>query len=495
MSRMRCFSPAAIAVALVMTGASAKADDPVMTLWQKDVRLRPPGVYECGNTLFVTVRIPLATGDDSEEKELEASAAAHDALVKWAWEKTAPKRAASADNSAPGVRRAKNLVMSSSILSRMRNWRVSAHMREFVDAKARDAIVLGQAFDKDALVTSIPASFSEPNDQIDWRSGLSSVIPQKLSQPIDFDFFQSIGACDALVAADDSIPNFPQWDGADFPARLESFLKTSIRNDATCVDLLLPYYREHAATIRDEAQEVLHPVRATNTIVRARPGKCSTNITFSVSTNLLQATGGLPPARRFCLTSDEMIARGFPLSASVSESIAPLHGFAVVTNVVTTIEVAQESAVSVQEVEWRGEPRFQMLFLAAGMLPNQKARPTQYGKSAARSFYNPSMSKKDKAQLLHDALCENPGDASLWNLYGRAFLDCGDTAGAIVSLRNALRLDLSNEFAWANLATAWAAIGQEERAIGAALVARGLAKSDWTIKAAEAVLLKVGRGE
>ena len=493
MSRRIVFVFPAIVAALFMAGSSVLADDPVLTLWQRDVRLRQPGVHECGNTLFVTVRLPVAPGDDPEEKEMEASAAAHDALVKWAWERTAAKRSASADDPAPGVRRARALAISSSLPARMRSWRVETNMREFVDASARDAIVLGQAFDKDALVSSIPASFSEPIDQVDWRGGLSSTIRTKFSKPLDFDFCRSIGALDALVASDDSTADFPQWNDADFQTRLDSFFKTHIVDDETVAELLVQYFKEHAASVRAEALEVLHATWTTNTIVEARPGRSSTNTMISVSTNILSIAGNGPSVRRLSLTPAEMIDHGMPVSASVSQKVAPLLGFTIMTNVITTIEVVHEAAVSVQEVRWEGEPRFQMLFLSAGILTNQTSRPTQYGKAAARSFYDQSMSKGEKADLLHDALCENPGDVALWNLYGRVFLDRGDAVGAIASLRNALHLDLSNEFVWANLATAWASLGKEDRAIGAALVARGLAKSDWTIKMSEAILMKTGK--
>lgn len=472
---------------LSTVGSSAFADDPVLTLWQKDIRLRPPGVHECGDTLFVTVRLPLARGDDPEEKELEASALAHDVLAKWAFERMAPDRAAKVGGIPPGVRKAGELVESRLSSSRILSWRIQTEMREFVDSQARGAVVLGQAFDRNAVIASIPQSFSEPIDDLDWRKGLASIIRPRVSGEPDIDFLRSIGAADAIVAAAAPLPEFPDWEDGSFSSLLERFLDEAFSVDETEGSFLKDYLLQASDAIRAEALAVLAPTEETNRTIVVQPVRCSTNTVVSVSTNAIAPETLDSPMREMAKARSS----GLPASASVSGIVRDLEAYSVRTNITMTIEIVEESTVVVRNLEWRGEPRFQMLFLSGGRCGNTPSPQTSAGKAAAKDFYSSSTPSMIKSSHLHDALCENPGDIALWNLYGRILLENGDPAGAVVSLLNALRLDFTNEFVWANLSTAWSRLGRDNRAIGAALVARGLAKSDWTVRCSEAVLMNL----
>ena len=486
MSSWKNILVSAVWAVLSTVGSSAFADDSVLTLWQKDIRLRPPGVHECGDTLFVTVRLPLARGDDPEEKELEASALAHDVLAKWAFERMAPDREAKAGGIPPGVRKAGELVESCLRSPRILSWRIQTEMREFVDSQARDAVVLGQAFDRNAVIAAIPQSFSEPTGDLDWRTGLTTIIRPRVSGKPDIDFLRSIGAADAIVATAAPLPEFPDWEDGSFSSLLERFLDEAFSVDETEGSFLKDYLLQASDAIRAEALAVLAPTEETNRTIVVQPVRCSTNTVVSVSTNAI-----VPEA--FDSTMREITKSrpsGLPASASVSGIVRDLEVYSVRTNVTMTIEIVKESTVVIRNLEWCGEPRFQMLFLSAGLCGNEPSLQTSFGKSAAKAFYSSSTTSEDKAARLHDALCENPGDAALWNLYGRTLLEGGDAEGAVISLLNALRLDIANEFVWANLSTAWSRLGRDERAIGAALVARGLAKSEWTVRTAEAVLLK-----
>ena len=471
---------------LSTVGASAFADDPVLTLWQKDIRLRPPGVHECGDTLFVTVRLPLARGDDPEEKELEASALAHDVLAKWAFERMAPDREAKAGGIPPGVRKAGELVESCLRSPRILSWRIQTEMREFVDSQARGAVVLGQAFDRNAVIASIPQSFSEPLGDLDWKTGLATIIRPRLSESPDIDFLRSIGAMDALLATAVPTQGLPAWDDESFATSLDAFLERALSVDATEKAVLKARLLKTADAVRAEALAVLAPLCETNRTIVVHPVRCTTNMFVTVSTNAIPPETIDPTMQ----TVPGSCPAGMPTSASVSGSIRGMAAYSIRTNVTMTVETTLESTVIMRECEWRGEPRFQMLFLSAGLCGNEPSLQTSFGKSAAKAFYSSSTTSEDKAARLHDALCENPGDAALWNLYGRTLLEGGDAEGAVISLLNALRLDIANEFVWANLSTAWSRLGRDERAIGAALVARGLAKSEWTVRTAEAVLLK-----
>ena len=95
-----------------------------------------------------------------------------------------------------------------------------------------------------------------------------------------------------------------------------------------------------------------------------------------------------------------------------------------------------------------------------------------------------------KEATIRRALAENPYDCTLWNLLGRCYQARGEFAASLICFRMALRLDVHYQFAWTNLAETYQTVGCKRLAIGAALVARGLANDAWCIEHAEKVLLQ-----
>ena len=161
-------------------------------------------------------------------------------------------------------------------------------------------------------------------------------------------------------------------------------------------------------------------------------------------------------------------------------------------SIITTVEtctVVRTRKILVQRIarDYRASPKFERLFLSGGSEPNAKAARTERGKVAERAFFG-ACAPSERERLVLEALRENPGDKVLWNLYGRLLQNKKDWLGARICFRNALRLDREYQFALANLALTYQAMGRRELAVAAAIVAYGVATDGWCKSQSEGVL-------
>lgn len=133
-------------------------------------------------------------------------------------------------------------------------------------------------------------------------------------------------------------------------------------------------------------------------------------------------------------------------------------------------------------------PRMQLLFLGCGVVSNTPHGRIESGSVAIRVAYDQQSTIDKKLTALKNALCDNPGDAELWNLYGRCSNDNGDKMAAIICYRNALKLKSDYEYPIVNLAKVYSELGYKRLGGGLALLSRGTAKDKWSITESQKIL-------
>ena len=173
------------------------------------------------------------------------------------------------------------------------------------------------------------------------------------------------------------------------------------------------------------------------------------------------------------------------LLEEVDASSKPL----VTTNIVTMANPQGTETITKLEITCvRKIPKMQKLFLGYGMSSNTPCARIGSGTSAIKVAFDSKVKVEDKVSALKLALCENPGDAELWNLYGRCLNDKGDKMSALICFRNSLKLNPDYEYPMVNLAKVYSDLGYKRIGVGLALMARGTAKDKWSIAESENVL-------
>lgn len=136
----------------------------------------------------------------------------------------------------------------------------------------------------------------------------------------------------------------------------------------------------------------------------------------------------------------------------------------------------------------KGTPRMQLLFLDCGAMSNIPCGRVESRSYAIRIAYDQQSSIDKKLTALEKALCDNPRDAELWNLYGRCLNDSGDKMASLICYRNALKLKPNYEYPIVNLAKVYSELGHKRLGVGLALLAFGTAKDKWSITESQKVL-------
>ena len=181
---------------------------------------------------------------------------------------------------------------------------------------------------------------------------------------------------------------------------------------------------------------------------------------------------------------------GFAAKGEVTETTRISDEEEVVeTRTVTTVKTIRKiRRKTVTEVS--GRPVFEEVFMSSGMNLGKVSAQTEMGKKAVAAYFDNVTPMDEKAKLIADALCENPGDSQVWNLYGRCLLQKGDKLAALVCFRCAVKLDVANQYAITNLSLVYDDLGYAELARGLAVIAYGIADDEWCRSAAKKVLLK-----
>ena len=189
-------------------------------------------------------------------------------------------------------------------------------------------------------------------------------------------------------------------------------------------------------------------------------------------------------------TDEERRAFGFAAKSEVKETTFISDEEEIVeTKTITTVATVRKiRRRTVREVS--GNPLFEDAFISGGKKMGDASAQTEMGKKAVAVYFDNVTPMDEKANAVADALCENPGDTQLWNLYGRCLLQRGEKLAALVCFRCAVRLDAANQYAITNLSSVYDSLGYAELARGLAVIAYGIADNDWCRGVAKGVLLK-----
>lgn len=178
-----------------------------------------------------------------------------------------------------------------------------------------------------------------------------------------------------------------------------------------------------------------------------------------------------------------------PLAQAMVAEVAALSVPQVVTN--TTSTMNEQGTMRTEKTEITTVtriPRMQKLFLDCANETNYPTARLSSGTAAIASIRDAKVSADERERRIKTALCESPGDKELWNYYGRVLMAKGDSLGAIICFRNALKLDARFVYPIVNLACAYKSLGKKELALGTAMVGRGLATDAWSVRGLDRIL-------
>jgi len=370
-----------------------------------------------------------------------------------------------------GVALAKDIVIRYMPDWAFRGWQIDVDCREYPPDVEDGFYVFGMIFDRGRLVSSIPESFKRNPPDKDWCSALAHIVPGEMNSGLRDSFLSRCGALDLVSAQARESTAAAAW--LEFKAvqgKVDDFLSKG----------------ELAGRMRTRRNKVRGPNESVVLSTAAQPPETKSTTEVEVTTNLFSCVSVVTNSVLRMQSPEEVAAWGRADRGMVSDLVGESDEGVVVVKVTrTTVETTKHVLhKSVHRIS--GESRFEDLFLG---LTNDcvEAAQTGTGRNAVAVFKGKTgLAVKERS--LEDALAENPGDKELWNLYGRCLAARGEPIGAVVCFRQALRLDDKYEFALANLADAYMSLGYRKLALGTAIVARGMAGSDWCVKRSEAVL-------
>lgn len=358
---------------------------------------------------------------------------------------------------------------------------------------------------RDVLLEALPKAFLEPVDESVWRTGIRMLATQRYSRQADPNFLWSVGALDCFVSTAPSRAQFPSWDAGDFGDALRRFLDDACADVAAFSPEASPALEEFKTLSGEIAAYLIDGERAKGFVTAARsvvapPPRisyeqkdagvhCTTNAVVSFTTNTIENASTRLRHERFAQSDGTMVLPVAVCSNMVDAVVEECDDCVEMEVEMITIVRTAKRIVRKVAMSYSGEPRFEMLFLAAGFLDNSSSPQTEKGKAAVTAF-SAKIPAAERESRIVDALRENPGDKELWNMYGRILQDKGEHCGAIVCFRNALRLDRRYDFALTNLAISCDALGKKHLACATAMIARALTENKWCLGKLDAIISK-----
>lgn len=467
--------------ALCMCGvahATEPLDSPrAFSHYQSVVAHQETGVYEWNGLLFAHVRRPFDRRRETRSKaRIAASIEITELLYRWAMGQTAHLREEKRDLPR-GIALAKKIVAQYDPNWLTREWSISVSMREFPERVDGDDYLLGQIFDIEALRKSIPESFKKPLPDRQWLSELGRVVTDVMEHGNRRSFLVACGALDGI----------PQRKKGDV-------LDPECKNDEQQAQALVKDFLSASAIakdMRDRVRSITLPRERSNLTVSPGEPVATEKNDVSITTNLFQTvvcvTNVVTRPQRSSEIVDMGLSNGGKVRDKTIDSTMGEIETVITKTVVTTTKYELHKVTHVVT----GEACFEEMFLSGGeYAATIESRPqTVLGRDSEKLFYAKT-SLDVKEATIRRALAENPYDCTLWNLLGRCYQARGEFAASLICFRMALRLDVHYQFAWTNLAETYQTVGCKRLAIGAALVARGLANDAWCIEHAEKVLLQ-----
>ena len=449
--------------------ALAASSEVRLSTYKDQVRSKNSGVYEIGEDLYVHVRMPQNSSANVNRAKLRVALEANDLLKKWAIDYTAPQR--DKIESAPtGVKLAAKLADACNPGWRFNDWNLKFKGQELVGQEP-GFILLGQMMSKADIVRQIPPSFSRKIPQ----DVLFKVLGPFVKAMRERDASKLYGLCNAVdLMLDADVVPMAKEEFARANAELDKYLASS----------------EFVAGLREHAKKICGPMLTeTWEDVPQKPVEEVSNsvvIVTNVIARIMVATNVVTRAQ----SDKERQSSGRAAKGEVKETTRISDEEEVVeTRTVTTVKTFRKfRRKTVTEVS--GRPIFEEVFMSGGKKLGQASAQTEIGKKAVAAYFDNVTPMDEKAKAVADALCENPGDSQLWNLYGRCLLQKEDKMAALICFRCAVKLDTSNQYAVTNLSATYDALGCPELARGLAVLAYGIADDEWCRSTAKKVLLK-----
>lgn len=494
------------ALVFLIAGFACHAADEVdpVRVYLDQIRSRDTGIYEIGNWLYANVRVPAKVqGNPRYDAEMKAKSELNRLILKWAAIEAAAKRKDWAERPR-GKAFLERICREEAPYWYLGDWQWSSKMRTFPARTIEGEYVFGAALPAQTLRASIPAAAGQVAEDRELYRSAGQLAKERMESNKRDAFLASIGAFDARKNAPVlAIPDARWWTDVKVEDEAQkAFLKLYRETNADDVsdvgkewsafnERLLSFFAEDAM-FSDWAAEA-RAIAQTRTNVVERFGRTEvvshTNVVVSVSTNRSESVETIsehPVELDWSILSEDLPAR--PAAGIVAGASRENHKEVVLTNIVTTIQTEIRIPILEETSVLAGYPRFEELVLSCAMLPNAQSQRTSLGRNAEKSFYDPKTDLASKTDMLIDALRDNPGDADLWNLFGRCQQVAKRHLAAVICFRNALRIDPNHGFALVNLALSYQELGFEKLAFGTAFAALGATEDEWCRKKAESIL-------
>ena len=456
-------------MAFSLSAAFAADRDDRLAIYQNDIKSRESGVYEVGGDLYVNVRLPVNGSVQLNRAKMKAALEANNLLKKWAIDYSAPTRN-KVDSAPEGVKFAASVADAINTVWRFNDWKMKFKGQE-VSPYEKGFVLLCQIMAKDDVVKHIPPSFSQaiPQDL------LFKVLPSFVREMRKRDAKKLYGICNAI----DLMP-----DAAATPKAREEFAKVNAELEKYLAS------SEFVAGLRERARKIRGPIVVESwEDVPQKPMEEVSNSVVVVTNVIAGITVSTNVATR-AQSDKERQSSGFAAKGEVKETTRISDEEEVVetktVTKVTTIRKIRRKTVA----EVSGMPLFEDVFISGGKTLDKASPQTGTGKKAVAAYFDAVTPMDEKSKMVAEALCENPGDSQLWNLYGRCLLQKGEKLAALLCFRCAAKLDAANQYAIANLSLVYDNLGYAELARGLAVIAYGIADDEWCRNAAKKVLLK-----
>lgn len=454
-------------LALSLFGGDAKED---FEIYNKTVNGTNAKVFEANNKIIVYSLLPYnERKDDRTQVKMRVFLQANKLLKQWVVDYTAKERTKNQPES-------KGLLYAYSVIYALDPdvvlpWNVKFTIREMPHKTNNGFYTIGQIIDRDVLINNIPHVFYNPFSADFIFSSIETVVQKGMSGKNPDYFYKKCGLRD-FVANDEG---FEPEIGAEYQKAnnaISQYLSKS----------------ELAKKIKTDKAEIEKP-HVVSTWGEAPQGDPETirNQSVSAVTNVLPQVAVSSNTCQRAESESERKDIGIATGGVITETITSSdYEKVVVKTTVTTTEthtfIRKKTVSSVV-----GKAKLQDIFLSAGTMDNLPSEIKPSAKKAKESFYG-SADVATKEKDLYAALCENPGDKELWNLYGRLLLNRNENEAAVICFRASLKLDNKYEYALVNLSEAYNAMGLKNLSYGLAFVARGLSTNSWVTLHSEAIL-------
>lgn len=352
---------------------------------------------------------------------------------------------------------------------------------------------------RDELLKSMPKAFLEPIEDGLWDVGLKQVVEKYYIRQKDLSFMWRIGALDAFLAVRTPGERFPELDGAmtvagyfDEVRRAWAEVESPVQDEFADVWAQMVDYLSTSGRARgylSSAIAATHPVPSVEMFFGPSSCIAKTNRVVVCTTNAVDTAQPTVRVSRFVQSFQSPT---LPISVCSNQVTAVIEeqDVSVVQEVETlTIVRTRDRIVRRRTESNSGDPRFERLFLSGGCQANEPSPRTPSGMAAVEAF-GAELGQEERESRILSALRENPGDADLWNYYGRLLQGANEHLGAIVCFRNALRLERCHAYALTNLARSYEALGKKRLACSMAMLASAVTDNAWCRTQTDAILTR-----